>query len=674
MKNLKAFKRVKSKKYMLKFFAGIVKEFFPPGTRLKDLKIIDLSRFEFKKSLKYKLILKTPVGKTDIKIIRGNAPSSDTPEEIKIADASQKILYRKGFAFTPFHVPLSLGFYPKINLVLYEDYPGLPFDEYIKKKPKDLLYLTKQAALWLARFHELKIQKGKVRTAMLAKKEIGFFKDDYKNNYPGIYALGSTILENLWPLFEKHVFPHKDEFRLTHGDFNPQNIIVNKNSIGVIDWGRSCLFDPVSDLGNLIAQMNLIHWRRNFDLPTVTRVKKVFIDTYLEARNLKFKEIKQRFLLHELWWIMQIIAYTVSVYTSPEAINTIFLGLKKAKEICRTLNISAGGNIDLNKKKNYLSEVFADKDVMMKFYNKNLKDFFPVAKNIVALEITHSKALSQTSFLTRTKFEVVNYNENKIIHYIRGNVVSPQTYKIFKFVHEHRKIGPLSPRPLFYFNNVHYILYEETPGVKLREFGFKDPSFPLILKKIAQSLAKLHNLPLPLISRTNKEEPDLFADLKNKIRHYDAKNYPRYKKYLGQYLGLIKKKLAKKRRVISHNDFQASNILVTPEKNVAIIDYSLSSLFYPAFDVANFITHLEIMLDRIIAPQKIRAWQNLFFQNYLKEVKKVLAKEVEDTFPLLRVRSALDIWAITVTLMGPKDKNRQRYVEKLINIIENNLK
>jgi len=166
---------------------------------------------------------------------------------------------------------------------------------------------------------------------------------------------------------------------------------------------------------------------------------------------------------------------------------------------------------------------------------------------------------------------------------------------------------------------------------------------------------------------------DLFADLKNKIKQYDAKNYPLYKKYLLEYLQSVQKKLTKKRRILSHNDFQASNILVTPQNNVAIIDYSLSTLFYPAADLANFITHLEIMLDRIIAPQKIRVWQNIFYKNYLKNIKKVLAKEARDIFSLMRVRSALDIWAITVTLMGPKDKNRQRYVKKLNNIIEENL-
>ena len=674
MKTIRTFQKVKNKKYMRKFFEKIVKDFFPPGSRLKNIKIFDTGEFEFKKSLKYQLTFKTPAGKIDQKIIRGNVPSRDTREEIKIADLSQKILYRKGFAFTPFHVPLSLGFYPKINLVLYEEYPGLTFSKYIRKKPKDLIYLTKQAALWLARFHELNINKGKIRSLNLIKKEVGYFKEDYKNYYPGIYAAGSTILENSFPLFKELVYAHHDQFCLTHGDFNPHNIIINKNSIGVIDWGRSCLFDPISDLANLIAQMNLIMWRGGFDLATAISVKKTFIDAYLGARNIKFKEIKTRFQLHELWWIMQIIAYTVSVSLSPEADETILRALKKAREICRRLNINTGENITPRQKKSNLKEVFANKEVMMKFYNKNLRVFFPQAKHIIDLTIDHPQALSETSFLTRTKITVATFKKEKVDYYLRGNIISHQTYKILKHVYEHNQPGLISPRPLFFFSSVPYVFYEETPGTRLREWNFKSNNFPSIIQKIAVTLARLHNLPWPPVNKRRYDEPNFFQDLRTKIKKYDARNYPMIKKWRDQYLKLAKTRFKEAKLVLSHNDFQASNIIVTPEKEIALIDYTLSCLFYPAFDVANFLVHLQIMLNRILSEKKIKILQKLFLETYLIKVRPNIAKEVKKNLSLFRVRSALDIWTISTMLMGPKDKNRSRYLKILKKMIQENLK
>lgn len=669
----KTFQKVKSEKFMRRFFARIIREFFPSGTRLKKVKIIDLSRQAFKKTLKYRLALLTPSGKTDTRIIRGNVPSRDTHEEIKIAHLSQKILYRRGFAFTPFQVPLSLGYYPPINLVLYEDYPGLPFTQYMEKRPKDLIYLTKQAALWLARLHELKIKEGKTRTPSLIKNEVGYFKDDYKNNYPGIYAVGATILENLWPLFEKHVFNHRDQFCLIHGDFNPNNIIINKNSIGVIDWGRSCFFDPISDLGNLIAQMNLIHWRRKLNYITATRVKKTFIDTYLEARHLKFKEIKTRFLLHELWWIMQIMAYSVSILTGPKAQVTVLMGLKKAKEICRELNISYGQNLSVKSKVNALKEIFSHHEVMMKFYHKNLRTFFPQAKKIISLDIQHPQALSETSYLTRTTLNMVGYQNEKIVYSIRGNIVSPQTYKILRHVYKHNGRTLISPRPLFYFSDIPYILYEETAGRPLRQYNFKNPDFPSLIKKAGIALAKLHALPPLSLPQTKIDELSLFNDWKNKVKKSDFHHYSQFRQYLYQYKQLVQEKLKKYRQVLSHNDFQASNILVTPQKGIAIIDYTLSSFFLPAGDLGNFLTHLEIMLDRILNAKKIKFLQQLFYRAYLNKINRSRRQEIKNALPLMRVRSALDIWAITVTLMGPKDRNRRRYISKLIKIIEENL-
>ena len=146
------------------------------------------------------------------------------------------------------------------------------------------------------------------------------------------------------------------------------------------------------------------------------------------------------------------------------------------------------------------------------------------------------------------------------------------------------------------------------------------------------------------------------------------------KKWRDQYLKLAKTRFKEAKLVLSHNDFQASNIIVTPEKEIALIDYTLSCLFYPAFDVANFLVHLQIMLNRILSEKKIKILQKLFLETYLIKVRPNIAKEVKKSISLFRVRSALDIWTISTMLMGPKDKNRSRYLKILKKMVQENLK
>jgi thiamine kinase-like enzyme len=131
---------------------------------------------------------------------------------------------------------------------------------------------------------------------------------------------------------------------------------------------------------------------------------------------------------------------------------------------------------------------------------------------------------------------------------------------------------------------------------------------------------------------------------------------------------------SKKLFVISHNDFQASNIIVMPDKKIGFIDFTQSNLFFPANDVAYFLTHAEIMFNRILSAEQINKIKRVFIQTYCKSTKKQIARFVKKYISLFEIRAAFDIMAITVTLLGKKDKNRQRYIKILINKIENDIK
>ncbi len=670
---MKAFEDAKNKKIMGKFFNRIIKEKFPKGSILKELRVTDVGGMTFKKALKYDLAIETPRGKIIKKVIRGNVPSKDTWRESMVADKTKKILFQHNFASGPFQVPIPLGYYKSLNLVLYEDYPGIPLTNYIVKNRGNVKYMVKQSALWLARLHNMKIKKGIKKKLPEIKNEINYFIDDYKNNFPDVYAIGATILEQIFPLFKNEVFNRKNTFILTHGDPNPNNVIINKDKVAIIDWGRSYAYDPLSDVANYLAQLNMLTWFFSANSRVIRNARKIFLDNYLKATGQKLKKIQRRLMIHELWWIMQIIAYIVSTRDPNVVRPAVIKNMEQAKKLCRKLKIRIDKQIISDKKTGSLKEIFTDEKLMLKLFNKSLRRLFPEERHIISLKISHPEALSETSFLTRTKLTMVNKKNKQIEKIVRGNTIDADTYKLMKFIFENNKKNLISPRPLHYFARIPYILYEETPGKRLREISFKSNLFKILLRKTAISLATLHNLPLPKVRTTKIKEVSYFKEVRAKIKKYDPANYKVISSYTREYLKTASIKFKGSKKVLSHNDLQASNIIVTPKNEIALIDFTLSSLFFPSFDVANFLVHLRIMLKGVISHKKINQLQNIFLNNYLKTVKKSLGRQVEKNVKLAQVRAALDIWTITATLMGAKDKNRHKYVKILNNIIKENL-
>jgi len=670
---MKSFKQAKDKKIMRRFFNKIVKQYYPPGSKIKKIEIHDHSGTSFKKALKYVLKIKLPSGQIIKKTIRGNVPSRDTREESYIADRTKKMLFRHDFVSETCQIPFPLGYYKKLNLVLYDEYPGRPFSCFINNKKK-IKEISRKSAYCLARLHNMRIKKGKKKKLSEIKEEIGYFKEDYKNNYPDVYAFGASLLDNLYPLFKNEIFKNKKKFILTHGDFNPNNIIVHGKKIALIDWGRSNLYDPLSDVGNFFAQLNIFNWCENISKEKIKKIKLTFRHKYLKERNLKYKSIKRKLIIHELWWMMQIMAYTVS--TRDPHISRLLVNktVEKARQYANWLGLEINEDILKTKKYHDLRKIFKDEKIMMRLYCKGRRKIFPQAKNIVDLEIEHPKALSQTSFLTRTKITYTNKKNKPEEIRIRGNTIDKNTFQIMEYVYKKNKKNLISPRPLYYFPSVPYLLYEEVPGKPLRKMSFNSSKFSGLVKKSALALADLHKLNPHGIKKRNLKEKEYFKELRKKIKKYDPKNKKIIFKYIRDYHKKAWLLFKKSKKVLSHNDFQASNIIVTPKNKIAIIDFTLSSMFYPSFDLANFITHLRIMLEGKVSHKKIEKLQESFLNTYLKKTSQARAKQIKNNLGLAQVRAALDIWIITATLLGKNDKNRQKYVNILDRVINNNLK
>jgi len=664
-----------NKKYMRKLFNRLVQRFFPQGTKLKSLEIKDTSRLKFKKTYKFILGIKSPDGKKFKKTIRGNIPSEDTGKEIKIADFTQSILYKKGFAFPPYQVPLSFGYFQPLKLVLYEEYPGTTISNLIKENSPDIKKYVKLSAQWLFEFHKLKIKYGPKRTLKQISDEIGYFKDDFKNYYPGFYNLISMSLEKIYPILQKDYQKNREKYILTHGDFNPNNIIINQDNVGAIDFGNSNNYDPFFDVANFITQLDFLIWNKIANKRMVNKLQKIFISEYLSLSGLKLRRIKERLVLHQAWWTIQIMSYLISIWPTHRARRPVLKGIESLQKLLKSMGIKIQKESVLLRDKTNLKSLLTNYDVMMKYFNRNLSTFFPQAKRIIRLEVEQPPALSLSSLLTKYTLALVLKNDEQIAVNIRGNSVLPNTYYLMHYLSNKNNEFLTTPRPLFYFKSLPYIFYEAVPGNSLRKFNFKSRGFISIVKKIALALAQLHNLTPPDIDKqTIKKEADFLLAIKKILVRNLPDKQTRIIDHLASLLKEEKELFNKKLFVISHNDFQASNIIVMPGNSIGFIDFTQSNLYFPANDVAYFLTHAEIMLNEILSAKKITEIKKIFLQTYLKSAKKPISNFVKKYLSLFEIRASFDIMAITTTLLGKKDKNRRRYVKLLINKIESDIK
>lgn len=305
-----------NKEYMEKFFKEHLKKFFPEASKISSFKIEDHSEFEFKKSLKYELELVLKNNQKTTKVIRGNVPSYKTADEIERANLSLNYLYQQGFDRGTYRVCRPLGFWSDLRLFLYQEYPGTPFWDIITKEESGRVEeYVRGTAGWLAKFHNLGAQIGKIRTLEKEKKEVESFIEDYQNYRPEYYLKeAKQILKTIIEERERNYNPA--EYILIHGDVGPKNIIIGeKKEIAFIDFGNSWRFNPFYDVANFLTQLDMLVWRKYNSRQFIDRLKDIFLKEYLKERKIVRPQDYKEVGLFQAWWIMQILAYTINVGT-----------------------------------------------------------------------------------------------------------------------------------------------------------------------------------------------------------------------------------------------------------------------------------------------------------------------------------------------------------------------
>lgn len=653
-----------SRRFMRRVFARLVRDVYPARTKLVSVTAQEVGAYRFKHALRYRIVLTAPQGRRITVVIRGNIPSEDTKKEALVADRVQRTLARRGFAYGVLRVPITFGLMPSLGLHLYEEFPGVTLEKLIISRDPKSRRLAKQAGIWLAALHKKKLRIGPLRTAAQIERDAGFFRDDAVRYAPELSERMTRVVGYAAQAQAHLASTYRHTFCITHGDMHLGNIVAGTDgSVGFIDFGNSVQYDPLSDVGNLLAQLDSASWGDPRRMRSAQTLSRMVLAAYHAHAGFLGTRTSMRIDLHRAWWLLQILAYKLSTDLpfGRRIADNVF---KNAERLLARHGFPVPPALE-NTGRGGLRTALLAQPVMHGFFQRHLQKFFPDSQKVERVEIAQPHALATSSYLTRYRLALMRPDGSVKRTSVRGNFVSASTYGIMEriYAHSHRAFN--SMRPLWYEPNYAYELYEEVRGVSLRNIPIRSSEFNAMIPRIARALAGLHGVP-PRRIRALSFAHEHATVLSNTKRA--SQGLPRHRSFVARAATAIVKgerALWNASRAIVHNDFQASNIIVD-RGTVGIIDYTMSGAGNAGMDVGNFIAHLTVMLYGKVGRKRTEVLRNRFVREYARGLPARRRKAIAHSIPLFELRSSLDILAITLVNLGTKDPNGRRYIRLLL--------
>ncbi|MBI4426116.1 MAG: aminoglycoside phosphotransferase family protein [Candidatus Kerfeldbacteria bacterium] len=651
---------------MRPLLSRIVRRAYPPGTTLRSASAREIGRFSFKHSLRYDLTLRRPGGRTMRHIIRGNIPSKDTGNEASIADRLQQVLTRSSFSADRLRAPASFGVVRRLRLHLYQDSPGIPLERLIERGGSLAVATARDAGRWLARLHRLRLQTSPRRTPARIERDANYFRDDVVRAAPAYLEHAVRLLQAATAAQVEVGRRYGRYFRTIHGDLNLDNIIASRDgSTAFIDFGNSVTFDPLSDVGNFFAQVDLLVWKGRCRRRFAQRLGRAFMTGYRPALVEVGPQAGQRIKLHRAWWSLQVLAYTLSIRPA--------LGRRIARAALITAEqLLIGGRfpppLALSAvRPATLPRALQNRGTMQAYFTTHLKQFFPGAQTLARLQLEHHRALSIQSYLMRYRLNIVWPDGQTSYRLVRGNRIDHASFAVMARVWQHRQ-GFASIRPLRYEPQLRYVFYEELVGAPLRLVPFRSGHFAKLVVAAGRALARFQRVPTAgLRHLTWSAERRFLRRLERQIKQGGPGALLNLRKTF-QSITAAERTRWYDRRALVHHDFQASNIIAVPS-GIGLIDFTQSGIGHPAIDLGIFRMHLNVMLHGHLVPGVINRLRERFTQAYLQSLNQQQRHQVRASLPTFELRSALDILAITLVNLGPRDPNRRRYVDLLRRLI-----
>jgi len=203
-------------------------------------------------------------------------------------------------------------------------------------------------------------------------------------------------------------------------------------------------------------------------------------------------------------------------------------------------------------------------------------------------------------------------DEGKIIK-IRVNASSEETriraWEVMKFLKNKFSRPPfLIPNVYFYESDYNLLAYENVEG-KILVNQLEDPSLEEKIKLAARWLNKLHSIDEKFTAKFPEHKIFFNFDALAKFYPALAKQGPDFIR--SRQRDISKEFLPK----LIHGDYQPNNIIVGNDK-IVVFDFNDSRIADPSFDLAKFLTQLQVMLFRFSNAGFYQNLEKIFLENY----------------------------------------------------------
>lgn len=634
---------LRSRATLRAIFARVISRIAPPGTRVLDVGALNREGG----SRRFRLTLRFPSGARARLLIRGNIASADTAHEAVVANRVLRALAQRGFLEAPYQVPLALDAVPPLRLFLYEEVDGAILEHALERGGRTAEAAAAKAGAWLAHFHQTNLTVGRRRRLADVKREAGYFYDDVRRYAPRLLPAVVPLLTAAVHALEQCWAAGQRAARTIHGDYKPGNVLLRPGAVIGIDFGNSWVADPFSDVGNFLAQVRELGWRRGWPEARAERVRRAFLRRYGST-------VPDRLAAHELWWHLQIFAYRVST-------NRRTAGRIADRVIAHTSRLIGQLHLDprpwTRTGAAFAKGFLADDRAITALFRGLHRAFFPGTDDLLALRVERPAAFSEDSRPLHLRLTLRLPNGRALERTVRGNRVGAAGITIYRRLFG--RPGVRVPRPLWSNSAAGYLFYEELPGLRLREVPFRERGLAPIVRAVGRSLAAVQRVTPKGIPALPWPGERRFLALQ--ARHLRASTLPQRARLLRQLAWLARwerRRWSRPPRVVAHNDFQASNILVASGR-IGLIDFSRSGQGPLAIDAGQFLAHLTVMLAPAIgAPGRARL-RRLFLAVYRAGLTATQRRRLDRSLPAFELRAALDIVGITcVHVRNPRQRDR----------------
>ncbi len=194
-----------------------------------------------------------------------------------------------------FRIPLSLGYFPDLQLLLMEALPGKPFFKELLKtwtgnsqgngNDVPLEEAVRTCALIAVTLHGSKIKLGRQTTLEIQVDKLKEEADVLHQVFPDVGAQVKSWIDQTVE-FAK-AYPAMP-LCFSHGDFTYTQLIFDGKAGGLVDFDTMCQAEPAQDLGQYLAyqRLNIIKDQDpNFPFApeAIERLCALFLDTYIDA-------------------------------------------------------------------------------------------------------------------------------------------------------------------------------------------------------------------------------------------------------------------------------------------------------------------------------------------------------------------------------------------------------